>query len=84
MASTHIGLLILTMIGLVTNVTITYLAFRNRSLIDDNAPDLSPYSIVSPTLLHVIALVVSSLILGSSFNIISLIMPIISLIIYLS
>ncbi|WP_164683709.1 hypothetical protein [Streptococcus hyointestinalis] len=83
LASTHISVLVLTIIGLVANITIAYLAFRNRSQIVDSEPDLSPYLIgIIYTVGYNVLSIIMSISLGGSFVPTSLIVPLLFLALY--
>lgn len=83
LASTHISVLVLTIIGLVANITIAYLAFRNRSQIVDSEPDLSPYLIgIIYTVGYNVLSIIVSISLGGSFVPTSLIVPLLFLALY--
>lgn len=85
LASTHISVLVLTIIGLVANITIAYLAFRNRSQIVDSEPDLSPYliGIIYTVGYNILSLIVTLFVLGGSFVPTSLIVPLLFLALYI-
>lgn len=85
LASTHIVVLVLYMIGLVANITIAYLAFRNRNQIVDSEPDLSPYliGIIYTVGYNILSLIVTLLVLGGSFVPTSLIVPLLFLALYI-
>ena len=85
LASTHISVLVLTIIGLVANITIAYLAFRNRSHIVDSEPDLSPYliGIIYTVGYNILSLIVTLFVLGGSFVPTSVIVPLLFLALYI-
>lgn len=84
LASTHISVLVLTIIGLVANITIAYLAFRNRNQIVDSEPDLSPYLIgIIYTVGYNVLSIIMSISLGGSFVPTSLIVPLLFLALYI-
>lgn len=84
LASTHISVLVLTIIGLVANITIAYLAFRNRNQIVDSEPDLSPYLIgIIYTVGYNVLSIIMSISLGGSIVPTSLIVPLLFLALYI-
>lgn len=85
LASTHIVVLVLYMIGLVANITIAYLAFRNRNQIVDSEPDLSPYliGIIYTVGYNILSLIVTLFVLGGSFVPTSVIVPLLFLALYI-
>ena len=70
---------------MVANITIAYLAFRNRSHIVDSEPDLSPYliGIIYTVGYNILSLIVTLFVLGGSFVPTSVIVPLLFLALYI-